>query len=132
MYKYDMHIDNMKSGVWVINIYIHPAGGLTLAKMSWKKNWKPLCAKIAHSQLIAWINNDRPYLIYSRYKCAKQATSADVVERVHLIDVQTYCIEEKKQHQKRKISVVAHINHRTIFLWHFNVHMAHITRSKYG
>ena len=38
-----------------------------------------------------------PYQIYSRYKCAKQATSADVVEHVHLIDVQTYCIEEKKK-----------------------------------
>ena len=56
-----------------------------------------------------------PYLIYSRYKCAEQATSADVVERVHLIDVQTYCIEEKKQYQKRRISAVAHLNHRTMF-----------------
>ena len=41
----EIHIDNMKSGVWVININIHPAGGLTLSKMSWEKNWKPLCAK---------------------------------------------------------------------------------------
>ena len=96
-----MHIDNMNSGVVVININIHPVGS-TSAKKSFHGVGKSSCAKNVPAP------NDLPLII--------QDIIAPSRRRVpKLVNAPDRCTDMLQQHLKRRICVVAHINYRTMF-----------------